>query len=111
MPDPSISSVVRTVRVGANSMDKIDLPLPESVGIDTYDDSCLVFRRTRGRHEGTALFELEITDAGPARSTGDRLSLVRPADARRPGAAWCSTDPSVRCCLPAPLRRYALSAG
>ncbi|GID27583.1 hypothetical protein [Paractinoplanes brasiliensis] len=59
---PGFPAVVRNVRVGANSMDKIDLPLPESVGIDTYDDSYLIFRRTRGRHEGAALFELEITD-------------------------------------------------
>jgi hypothetical protein len=56
------AAILRNVRVGNNSMDKVNLPVPDSVGIESYDDTYLIFKRTKRRHDGAALFELVITD-------------------------------------------------
>lgn len=72
------ATVQRSVRVGANSMDKVNLPLPESVGIDTYDNSYLLFVRTSRRHTEAAVFDLMIlNEVGLARAIESASGSVR----------------------------------
>lgn len=57
------SPVSRTIRVGSNGMDKINLPIPGRDGPDTYDGTILIFERTGEQDaEGNDLFELEVTN-------------------------------------------------
>lgn len=63
--------VVRNIRLGNNSMEKITLPIPESHGFDLYDGKVLVFRRSEG---GFLINALEASDFEA--TFGDRLSKV-----------------------------------
>lgn len=59
---PGCDFVARSVRFGNNDMDKINLPIAEQNGLDTYDHSYVVFTRVAPSGQGRARFELDVTD-------------------------------------------------
>lgn len=69
---PSGGTSSNNLRLGANMMEKISLPIPETHGFDVYDGKVLVFRRLSGSF---ALRALELDDF--ERVYGDKLSNVR----------------------------------
>ena len=77
---PGFSPIVRTVRLGSNMMDKINLPIPGKDGPANYDHAVLIFERAGTGPSGLPRFRLKITDdAGlPARkrSAANHVDLV-----------------------------------
>ena len=68
---PENGPVIRNLRLGNNSMEKITLPIPEDHGFDIYDGKVLVFRRSGER------FSMSALEAADFEATfGDRLSTV-----------------------------------
>ncbi len=59
---PGTQFVERSVRFGNNEMDKINLPIPEQNGLDSYDHSYLLFTRLASDYEAADRFELDATD-------------------------------------------------
>ena len=51
--------VVRSIRFANNGMDIIGLPIPEQFGVDSYQDTILIF----SRDSGSGHFTLTVTDA------------------------------------------------
>ena len=54
--------VVRTMRFGDNSMDKLNLPVPGADGPDSYDDSILFFDRQGTDELGRVKFRARLGD-------------------------------------------------
>jgi hypothetical protein len=78
---PLNGQVVRNLRLGNNSMEKITLPIPERHGFDIYDGKVLVFMRSDA---GFFVSALEAADFEA--SFGDRLaSVMRMGSGRRYG--------------------------
>lgn len=55
--------VERTIRFSNNSMDIVNLPIPEQYGLDTYQGAILVFKREPLSSDGRHQFTLTATDA------------------------------------------------
>ncbi|WAJ32618.1 hypothetical protein OUO20_16050 [Arthrobacter sp. FX8] len=55
--------VERTVRFSDNSMDIVNLPIPEHNGLETYEGTILVFTRDSPAPSGLSQFTLTVTDA------------------------------------------------
>jgi hypothetical protein len=55
--------VERSVLFANNGMDIIGLPIPEQNGLDSYQDTFLVFSRERSSETGLGQFILTVTDA------------------------------------------------
>lgn len=47
---PTGDEVIRNLRLGDNSMEKMTLPIPETHGLDLYDGKVLVFRKSGAKH-------------------------------------------------------------
>ena len=77
---PGFSPIVRTVRLGSNMMDKINLPIPGKDGPANYDHAVLIFERAGTGPSGLPRFRLKITDdAGlraRKRSAANHVDLV-----------------------------------
>ena len=56
------SDVERSVRFGNNEMDKVNLPIPEQIGLDDYDHSFLIFERIGCSEGGLSRFSLMVTN-------------------------------------------------
>jgi HKD family nuclease len=56
------NAVRRSVRYADNSMDKVNLPIPERDGPASYDNAYLIFDRTGLAPSGVPLFQLVVTD-------------------------------------------------
>lgn len=53
----------RTIRFSNNSMDIVNLPIPEQNGVETYQGTFLFFARDTPEHDGRHRFTLTVTDA------------------------------------------------
>ncbi|MGH2613744.1 MAG: hypothetical protein ACRDJC_00755 [Thermomicrobiales bacterium] len=55
--------VERTIRFSDNSMDIVNLPIPEHHGLDTYQGAVLVFKREPLAIDGRGQFTVTVTDS------------------------------------------------
>jgi hypothetical protein len=51
------------LRFGDNSMEKINLPIPDVAGPPTYDNAFIIFTRNGTSASGIAKFTLDVADA------------------------------------------------
>lgn len=60
---PGYDHVHRTIRFSNNSMDVVNLPIPDHHGLETYEGRHLIFERESPLADGEGRFTLRVTDA------------------------------------------------